>query len=391
MERRKDNKGRVLKNGESQRMDGRYVYQYKDIDGKRKSAYAKDLNELRKKEKAIEARISSNIYDSDTTLNQMFDEYIKHKGNLKERTKENNIALWNYRVRDSIGERKIKDINKMMILKFFKEMQDDGLSYLTLKKYESLIHNTLSAAIDNNLIAKNPCNNCMNEFHASYKKRIALTKAEQDAFINYIQNNKVYVKHYPMILLMLSTGIRCGEAIGLTWENVDLERRELTIDHQLAYQKRNGKYQFYASLPKTEAGVRKIPFTRNVTRVLTEWKEEQLAKGMRSEKEVDGYRDFCFLTKHKNPIMPSAVNDLLLNIVNAYNRKENGLRLPHISAHILRHTACTRMSEAGVDPKVIQEIMGHSQINITMNVYTHVTEDRLHDEIKKLEEIRLVV
>lgn len=391
MERRKDNKGRVLKNGESQRTDGRYTYQYNDFDGKRKNVYAKDLNELRKKEKIIESRISENIYDSDATLNMLFDEYIKHKGNLKERTRENYKSLWDYRVRNSIGDRKIKTINKMMIIKFLKNLQDEGLAYSTLKAYEILISITMEAAIDNNLIIKNPCQNCLNEFNASYKKKMALTQAEQDALTDFIQCNKIYSAYYPMILLMLSTGIRCGEAIGLTWKNIDLEKRELTIDHQLVYQKHDGKYQFYASSPKTATGIRTIPLTRNVAKVIAKWREEQFSKGMRSEREIDGYKDFCFLTKNKNPIMPSAVNNALLNIVNAYNKMQTGITLPHISAHILRHTACTRMSEAGMDPKVMQEIMGHNRMDITMNVYTHVTQERLHEEIKKMDRIRLAV
>ena len=78
-------------------------------------------------------------------------------------------------------------------------------------------------------------------------------------------------------------------------------------------------------------------------------------------------------------------------MVNAYNKMQTGITLPHISAHILRHTACTRMSEAGMDHKVMQEIMGHNRMDITMNVYTHVTQERLHEEIKKMDRIRLAV
>ena len=89
--------------------------------------------------------------------------------------------------------------------------------------------------------------------------------------------------------------------------------------------------------------------------------------------------------------MPSAVNKVLLNIVNKYNTTENRtLKLPHISAHNLRHTGCTRMSEAGIDPKVLQYIMGHSEISVTMNVYNHTSAERNRKEMNKLEKIKVV-
>ena len=117
-----------------------------------------------------------------------------------------------------------------------------------------------------------------------------------------------------------------------------------------------------------------------------DFREKQFSSGIRSD-TIDGYSNFVFITKRGNPIMPSAINNTLLNIVNAYNKdaKEDDVFLPHISAHILRHTGCTRMAKKGIDVKVLQKIMGHSDISVTMNIYTHVTSNRLHEEIKKLE------
>lgn len=115
----------------------------------------------------------------------------------------------------------------------------------------------------------------------------------------------------------------------------------------------------------------------------------QLLKGQRTDVESDVHSGFVFSTKNGNPIMPSAVNNLLLNIVNKYNSMDGEIKLPHISAHNLRHTGCTRMAEAGIDQKVLQHIMGHSKISVTMEVYNHISSERNRKEIDKLEKLRL--
>ena len=150
----------------------------------------------------------------------------------------------------------------------------------------------------------------------------------------------------------------------------------------------------YAEAPKTKSGTRIIPMTKEVRRELLIQKQRQIMTGTTSKEIIDGYRGFCFTTKTCAPIMPSAVNSVLYNIVNSYNKTvkcEGEEKLPKISAHILRHTACTRMAESGIDVKVLQYIMGHNSINVTMEVYNHVSVERSREEMKKTESIRLIV
>ena len=189
---------------------------------------------------------------------------------------------------------------------------------------------------------------------------------------------------------MIGPAVRCGEAIGLTWDDVDFENKEVNINHQLIYKKSGGTYGFYADNPKTDSGARTIPMTIEVFKALIEQRKNQLSKGWRTNVEIDGYRDFVFSTKNRNPVMPSAVNNLLLNIVNKYNSTVGEMELPHISAHNLRHTGCTRMAEAGIDPKVLQYIMGHSNISVTMDIYNHTSSERNRKEIDKMESARLI-
>ena len=224
------------------------------------------------------------------------------------------------------------------------------------------------------------------------RERVALSRSQEREFVNYI-GSSIYAKHLPMIKVALKTGMRCGELIGLTWSDVDFDKEEISVNHQLVYRKVDGKYKLYAEAPKTKSGTRVIPMTKDVRRELLIQKQRQIMHGTTSKEIIDGYRDFCFTTKRRAPIMPSAVNNVLYNIVNSYNKtvKDCEERLPNISAHILRHTACTRMAESGMDVKVLQYIMGHNSINVTMEVYNHVSTERSREEMKKTENIRLII
>lgn len=393
MERRKDNKGRVLQKGESRRKDGRYVYQYSDIYGKRKSIYANTLSDLRKKEKKINRDLDDNIdtVGAEITLNEQFDKYISLKTQIRNSTKQNYIDLWNGNLRENaLGNKRLCDIKKSDILRFYNSLSERGLKYSTIKSFNCMVSPCLDLAVDDDIIRKNPCVGCLGEFNNDSAERISLTLQEQEEFLGFIRQSKVYSVHYPLIIFMIGTAVRCGEAIGLTWDDVDFENKEVNINHQLIYKKSGGIYGFYADNPKTDSGARTIPMTIEVFKALIEQKKNQLSKGWRTNVEIDGYRDFVFSTKNRNPVMPSAVNNLLLNIVNKYNSTVGEMELPHISAHNLRHTGCTRMAEAGIDPKVLQYIMGHSKISVTMEVYNHISTERNRKEMGKMEKIGLI-
>ena len=394
MERRKDNKGRVLQKGESQRKDGLYVFQYKDIAGKRKSVYANNLSDLRKQEKQINRDLEDNINTAgaEITLNEQFDKYISLKIQIANSTRQNYIDLWNGNLRENeLGNKRLCNIKKSDILRFYNSLLERGLKYSTIKAFNCMISPCLDLAVDDDVIRKNPCKGCLAEFRRDADERIALTVQEQEALLDFVRQSKVYSVYYPMIVFMIGTAVRCGEAIGLTWGDVDFQNREVSIDHQLIYKKSGGNYGFYADSPKTESGVRVIPMTRNVYKALMDQRQNQMSRGWRTNVEIDGYSDFVFSTKNGNPIMPGALNNTLLNIVNRYNHTSGRqIELPHISAHNLRHTGCTRMAEAGVDPKVLQYIMGHGRISVTMEVYNHVSPERNRNEMDKLEKIRLI-
>lgn len=387
MERRKDSKGKVLKTGESQRKDGRYVYQYKDLHGSRRSVYATNLNELRKKEKEIEKKLSMGILDSRMTLNDLFEEYMKHKGNLRNSTRNVYTNRWNYRFKDSIGKMEACNVNKKHILNFLLDMQKNGLSYGTIRNHYMLLLETIDFAIDNDLILKNPCRGCLDQLKKETNKKFSLTVSEQEILLDFVKNDDVYRKYYTMLYLMLCIGTRCGETLALTWKDIDFEKMEISINHQLIYNKVHGKYMLYIDKPKTRSGIRTIPMTTELARVLKEYRIEKMREDKKHYTIIDGYGGFCFTTNKGTPINPVYLDLVLHKIVNKCNKttKGNECHLPDITPHTLRHTSCTRMAERGIDIKVLQTIMGHADISVTMEIYNHVDESRLHNEMRKME------
>ncbi|MDO4522509.1 MAG: tyrosine-type recombinase/integrase [Eubacteriales bacterium] len=401
---RKDNKGRNLRSGESQRPDGRYMYRYKDeLTGKRETIYNMDLTRLREQEKKInrqqEDRLMTDAATRKMTLNQLFERYMAAK-KIKETTRRNYVNMWNNRVRNELGNFKIIQIKTSQILLFYAKLSDEGLSHNTIKYLHTMISPAFEMAVTDGIIPRNPAKGCLGDYGAAPKEREALTPDQQKKLLAFVEESNVYNVHLPMMQIMFGCCLRVGEVIGLTWSDVDMKAREIRITNQLVYNDLGDGYQFHDATPKTDAGVRKIPMTQMVYKAFLKQKELNFMLGRNSNIEIGGRCGFIFNTKHGRPMMPAGVNSYLNNIVKAYNKKETKLAekehrepelMPHISAHILRHSGCTRLGENHVDPKVMQYVMGHSDMSVTMNVYNHISEmGRVESEIAKMDATEVV-
>lgn len=398
---RKDSKGRKLKEGESERLDGRYSFRYTDIkDGKRKSIYASNLAELRIKEKQLQKDLEDSIL-SDTmikklTLNELFERYLKTK-NLADTTRINYIKMWNNRVKNELGNCKVVHIKSSDVKIFYKKLSDEGYAYTTIKLLHNLIYPSLEMAVGDDIIRKNPSKKALKEdVGKEAKKKMILLPEQQDKLLDFISNSYVYNVHYYMITILLELMLRNGELLGLTWDDVDFDKREIIITHQLIYKDYGDGYKFHISKPKTKAGIRSLPMTENVYKAFKEQKKLNFMLGKRSSEVIDGYSNFIFLTKSGRPLMPSAVNDILYNIVDAYNKEEvskskkekrKAELMPKFSVHVLRHTGCTNKARAQMNVKVLQYLMGHAHSDVTLDVYNHL--DNITDviyEVKRVEQ-----
>ena len=398
--KRADNKGRILCTGERQRPeDNRYLYRYFDSTGKRRIIYALTLSELRKKEKQIQRDLQDgiDISRSDMTLNQLFQMYMDNKTDLRESTRCNYISVWNNGLKDSVlGNMKIAQIRQIHIRSFYSELVKKGLSANTVKLYHNLIYPALELAVDSDIIRKNPAKDAKKGIGGTRKERTAMTIAEQGKLLDFIKGSDRYRIYYPMMVFALSTALRVGELTGLRWSDVDLKENIIHIRQQLIYRNLGDGCRFHVQDLKTEAGRRDIPLTASARKSLIRQKELSLLLGTKQKKEIDGITDFVFLNSLGNPYATNAINFMLKNMVDAYNRAEREAAgrekreaepLPHISAHILRHTACTRLAESGIDPKTLQYIMGHSSIAVTMDIYNHVDTVRVKNEMEKAEDV----
>lgn len=396
---RKDHKGRKLREGESWRSDGRYSYRYTDIrTGKRLTVYAQDLPELREKEKQIVKDMEDNILTDGAikkmTLNTLFIRYMSTR-ELAESTRTNYINTWNNRVKDEIGNIKVVQMLPSHVKAYYAKLSKAGYAYSTIKFIHNMLYPALEMAVDDDIIRKNPAKGSISDYGRPAEERVALTISQQEKLLAFVQKHNVYNAYYPMLTIMIGTGVRCGELIGLTWKDVDTKARTVSIDHQLIYKNLGDGCRFHISAPKTDSGIRTIPMTQDVLRAFEEQRKINFMLGKGKDVEVEGYKGFIFIAKTGRPLMPSAVNNVLYNIVDAYNKEEvkaakkdhrKAELLPKISAHIMRHTACTRMAECRMDIKVLQYIMGHAHIDVTMEVYNHLGDRaRIENEIAKLD------
>lgn len=393
MIRRKDNKGRVLEKGESQRKDGLYMYRYTDLSGKRECVYNSDLSKLRDIEREISKDIGDMIDISvaqKRTLNEQFERYMNTKLKLAPSSRRTYLLCWKNHVQNStLGNMPLANIRKSDILLLYASLVQKGLSSSTITMvHGNLISPTLELATDDDIIRKNPSAGCLREIPKTRKiKKFSLSLEQEHILVDFVKNNGKYKKYYPLIVCLLETGARISELISLTWNDVDFKGKTLDINHQIACRANpdtTSRERYIAPL-KTKNSYRTIPLTQTALSAFHQQKIMQFEKNTRSDIVIDGHSDFIFTTRNKKTLSCSNIRRTFNDIVNDINAKNPNIDFPHISPHILRHTACTRMAESGMDIKILQYVMGHADMSITMEVYNHVTDDRIRREINKAE------
>ena len=212
---------------------------------------------------------------------------------------------------------------------------------------------------------------------------MALTISQQEKLIDFVKQSNVYNTYYPMLTIMIGTGLRCGELIGLTWKDVDTRARRLNVDHQLIYKNYGDGCRFHISTPKTDSGIRVIPMTQEVQKAFEEQRKINFMLAKDKSYEVDGYSGFVFTAKSGRPLMPYGVNSVLYNIVDAYNMSGNLWKQFCFPVFFLCFLDFRFVISVY---NVIQYIMGHAHFDVTMEVYNHLGDRaRIENEIAKLD------
>ena len=404
--KRKDSKGRNLRNGEVQRPDGMYMFRYTDQDGKRRAIYSWKLVStdkapegkrckaaLRDMEKEVLRDIEDDIRTADAnalTVNDSFCAFMDLRIDLKETTRCNYKTIYDKHIRPNIGHRKLKTVKYSDIQKLYMYLiQEINLKTSTIQKVHSIRYQMFDSAVRDNIVRSNPTENVLKSmkkmFLTEQEKRHALTEEQQVRFIEYVYQSRVYKRWGTLFTVLLGTGMRIGEALGLRWCDCDFKKNIISVTHTLLYKERESGtgYEYRISEPKTKAGFRTIPMFSDVKTALE--RERGKKRTPREPFVVDGYTDFIFLNNNGKVCTPGTVITAIQNITTTYNREEYFLAeregrepcyLPKFSAHNLRHTFCTRLCENESNLKIIQDVMGHRNIKTTMDVYNEATESR---------------
>lgn len=403
VERRKDNKNRVLKEGEYQRANGTFEYKWRDKRGKRHSIYAKTLEELRDKELDVLRDALDGIRSerNDLTINDLYYLWLQLKRGLKDNTFQNYKYMYMQFVEPDFGHTKIVDLKRTDVRAFYNMLADERhLKTSTIDSIHTVLHQVLELGVEDDYMRYNPSDNALKELKKAHNndstKRRALTLPEQELFESFLKQQGQYNRWYPIFVVMLWTGLRVGEVTGLRWCDIDLEEETISINHTLVYYNK-GKVEgcaFAVNTPKTEAGNRTIPMLPKVKEAFLLEKKYQQECELQCKAVVDGYTDFIFINRFGNVQHQGTLNKALRRIIRDCNyevldkeqKEDKQVILPRFSNHSLRHTFTTRMCEAGVNIKAMQDILGHADAETTMDIYAEATKDLKRSEMINFEE-----
>lgn len=390
--KRRDNKNRVLQRGESQRKDGRYCYKYVNALGKPQYAYAwkllptdrtpkgkrEDLS-LREKERNIQKDLYDGIdtKGSKMTLYQLYAKKNAQRPNVKKNTLNGRKYLMQALEDDLLGLMSIDRIKPSDAKEWAIRMKEKGFSFKTISNYKRSLKASFYMAIQDDCVRKNPFDFSLSDvIEDDSKPKIALNEKQEKELLHFIKHDNVYQKYYDNVLILLKTGLRISEFCGLTKKDIDFEYHTICINHQLL----KDKDGYYIDEPKTKSGIRKVPMSDETEQAF----HRVLKRKQKSKiKEIDGFKDFLFLSVKGYPMQESNYKYALRGIVKKYN-KNHEEQLPNITPHILRHTFCTKLAQMNMNPKNLQYIMGHSSITITLDLYAHASEVGANKEMRSL-------
>ena len=374
----KDIRGKELGKGISQRSDLLYLARFTDRNGKRKQKVFSKLQECRQwlADAQFEDEQGECAFDREIRVKDWYLYWI----DLKEKTVRPN-TIRNYRERYEkniapvIGKMKLKDVKPFACQQVMNRMAEEGYTSSTIYQARIALFNMLDYAVQNDVILKNPCNKTVKaNIGKEASKKEALTIEQQKKFVNGIKGN-AYENQYTFLL---QTGLRTGEMVGLRWSDIDFEAKVLHVNQTMEYRYKVGEWR--VGPPKSQSGYRSVPLTDEAIDIL---RRQKIKNAMCKVVPLE-WNDYVFLCRKGTPVKNSAYDTMLFKLCDC-------IGIPRFSMHVLRHTFATRCIEAGMKPKTLQTILGHSNISITMNRYVHTTEEEKRKEMVRISEALKVV
>ena len=354
---------------------------------KRKSFYGKSKKEV--KEKMDNYKLLNPIGQAainEYTVATWFNYWVWNikKRDIKPKTFERYESIYrNYIEGSEIANIPLYKLKLNNIQAYYNRLLDNGTTVSTVKQINEKLKTCLDFAEKNDYIEKNFAKLVELPTEKKEKKKQVFTVDEQALFIETIKGHKLET----FFLVALSTGLRLGELLGLKWSDIDFDNHTLTVNRSVRrgyiFDDQDNKHrETFEQIPKTENAFRTVPIVSNVFNKLLEHKKQQdEIKAKLGESFQDNNLVFCnSVGSYLNPNYPPK----------PFKRIQDKMGIPkeeHIKFHGLRKTFATRLFEKNIPPKTVQVLMGHADIEITLNIYTEVMEDKKIEAINELENI----
>lgn len=375
---RRDNKGRILRTGESQRPDGRYMYKNSKLGTKPIYSWKLVPTDKVPKNKRPDLSLREKIAELEKDLNDGIDpagkkmtvcQLYKKQNSLRKNVKRNTIKgrkqFMNLLKKDLLGSMTIDTVKLSDAKAWAIRMSENGVAYGSIRNYKRSLKASFYLAIQDDYIRKNPFDFKLSDvLDDDTEEKIALTPEQETNLLAFMKADKVYRKYYDEVVILLNTGLRISELCGLTLSDIDMRNRSIDVNHQLL---KDGEIGYYIELPKTKNGKREIPMAEQTYQA---FKRLLKNRGNVIPFRVENHSNFLFNNQSGLPKIACNYDSMLRGLVKKYN-KTHDEPLPHITPHTFRHTFCTNMANKGMNPNTLQYIMGHSNITMTLNYYAH--------------------
>lgn len=384
----KDLKGKELGLQIRQRKSGIYSGRYVDRFGERKELYERNLSELKRKLNTAmyDDAMGNNVIDNRITLSEWFESWVEiHKYKvIRNNTERLYKQVFYKHIEPVLGKKKLNDITQLNIKKLLKELDEKGLQYETKNRVRIMLLDMFEKAMIDNYVRKNPCKG-VKVVRDEEKEVRVLSVEEQSDFFECCKGTF----YDNLFVVAVSTGLRQGEVCALTWDDIDLEKKEIHVTKTLLYQELdgdNGK-TFHINPPKTKTSKRTVPINRRCEIALKkQFIQRNNIMSKRSARPLKGFENLLFVTRVGTPICNQIMSDAIRRIIDEINLYRDELeQFEYFSSRCFRHTFATRCFEAGIQPKTVQAYLGHATLDMTMNLYTSVLQNKKQDDMEKLE------
>jgi integrase len=384
----KDLKGKEIGENICQRKDGRYTARYVDRFGKRKSVYGATVKEVRNKlSKAItEDAQHKNVVNEKITLDEWYEKWMRvYKiPVIRENSKRHYEHVYTTKISPELGKYRIIDITKIHVTSLLNQLKEQGYGWETLSKVRILLTDMFNRAMEDEFVVRNPAKGARIPLNRPPVQTKALSKTDQKDFFECAAGTF----YYNLFLVAINTGLRPGELFALTEQDIDFDKKEISVTKTLVYQKFDGDAgkEFHLGPPKTDSSVRKVPMNKICENALI--MQIKLHKILYSrspyQKKLE-FPDLLFTTKFCTPMNSVIYSAAIDSIIKEINLMRDSLdQMDSFSGHTFRHTFATRCFEAGIEAKTVQTYLGHATLQMTMDLYTSVMPQKKMSGVEKL-------